>query len=70
MIILHSRSANRSLFIVFLSHIVWSQPLRYLKRWIDDGKAGDRLQATGNVCSSGFGFLHVTESSIFTWRKQ
>lgn len=61
MIILHI-SVNVSLFIVFLSCIVWFQPLRHLKRWIDDGKTGDRLQATGNVWSKEFGFLSVTES--------
>lgn len=69
MIILHSRSVKRPLFIVLLSCIVWSQPLRYLKRWIDDGKTGDRLQATANVWANKFGFLNVSESSVFIWRK-
>lgn len=27
------------LLIVFLSHIVWPQPLRCLKRWIDESRA-------------------------------
>lgn len=66
MIILHSKSESRPLFIVFPSCIVWSQPLRYLKRWSDDGKTGDSLQDTGNVWSNEFDFLNVTKSSIIS----